>query len=300
MKYKVLLEASGSLTSSFMIKSVKEAGAEVVGSDIVECAAKYLADEFIIFPLNSNPNLWETMEKEILNRKINIVIPSFDETLLDWAKKKDYFFNKGIHVILSDKASIEICQDKWKTFQFFKQIGIPTPETSTENKYPLIKPRLGRGGKGIIFNSTDKNISMDGMISQEFVRGQEYTIDVFCDSNNKPVYIIPRKRLQVKDGKSINGITAMHAGIIEMVKKICNALLFIGPINMQCFEDSDGTIKFIEINPRIAGGMALGFAASENWVSLIFNNILEKKPIEAKPIKYDLKMLRYYNEVFVQ
>ena len=300
MKYKVLIEASGSLTSTYLIKSIKEAGALAVGSDIVECAAQYLADEFIIFPLISNPELWEIMEKEILERKINVVIPSFDETLLDWAKKKDYFFEKGIHVILSDKASIEICQDKWKTFQFFKQIGIPTPETSTENKYPLIKPRLGRGGKGILIDCKDENVPMDDMISQEYVKGQEYTIDVFCDIHSKPVYIIPRKRLQVKDGKSISGITAMHSGIIEFVKKICNNLPFIGPINMQCFVENNGEIKFIEINPRIAGGMSLGFAASENWVSLIFKNSIEKKQIEPKPIKYDLKMFRYYDEVFVQ
>lgn len=299
MEYKVLLEASGSLTSMYLIKSVKEAGAKVVGSDVVECFAKFLADEFITFPFISNPNLWEIMEKEILDRKINVVIPSFDETLLDWAKKKKFFFEKGIHVILSDKASIEICQDKWKTHQFFKQIGIPTPETSLENKYDLIKPRLGRGGKGIVINSTDKNISMDGMISQRCINGQEYTIDIFCDINNEPVYIIPRKRLQVKDGKSISGITIMHSGIIELVKKICSSLPFIGPINMQCFEENTGDIKFIEINPRIAGGMSLGFAASENWVSLIFKNIIEQKNILPKPVKYDLKMLRYYNEVFV-
>lgn len=299
MKYKVLLEASGSLASTYMIKSVKDAGALVTGSDIVECAAKYLTDDFIIFPLSTHPDLWTIIEKEIADRHINIVIPSFDETLLKWAEQKEYFSKKGISVIISDKDSIAICQDKWKTFHFFKQIGIPTPETSIEKKYPLLKPRQGRGGKGILINSADKNISMDGMISQEYINGQEYTIDVFCDINNDPIYIIPRKRLQVKDGKSINGITVMHSHIIEHVKKICQALPFIGPINMQCFETKSRDIMFIEINPRIAGGMALGFAASENWVPLIFKNIIEKEFIRPQSVKYGLKMFRYYDEVFI-
>ena len=298
MKYNVLVEASGSLTSSYMIKSVKNAGAKVTASDITECAAQQIADDFIFFPLSSAPNLWEIIETEITNRKINVVIPSFDETLLDWAKKKDYFRQKGVHVILSNKEYIAKCQDKWETYQFFKAIGIPTPETSTENKYPLIKPRLGRGGKGITINSADRNISMDGMISQELLEGQEYTIDVFCDNESNPVYIIPRKRMQVKDGKSINGITIMHEGIVAYVKKICSHLKFIGPINIQCFETVNGEIKFIEINPRIAGGMALGFAASENWVELIFKNIIENKPIEPVKVKYGLKMFRHYDEVY--
>jgi carbamoyl-phosphate synthase large subunit len=298
MKYNVLLEASGSLTSSYMIKAVKNAGATVTASDIAECAAQQIADDFIFFPLSSVANLWNVIETEITNRKINVVIPSFDETLIEWAEKKDYFRQKGVHVILSNKETIAKCQDKWETYQFFKAIGIPTPETSTENKYPLIKPRLGRGGKGIAINSSDKNISMDGMISQELLEGQEYTIDVFCDNESNPVYIIPRKRMQVKDGKSINGITIIHEGIITFVKKICSHLKFIGPINIQCFETVNGEIKFIEINPRIAGGMALGFAASENWVELIFKNIIENKAIQPVQIKYDLKMFRHYDEVF--
>lgn len=298
MKYNVLVEASGSLTSSYMIKSVKNAGAKVTASDITECAAQHIADDFIFFPLSSAPNLWNVIETEITNRKINVVIPSFDETLLEWAEKKDYFKQKGIHVILSNKETIGKCQDKWETYQFFKAIGIPTPETSTENKYPLIKPRLGRGGKGITINSSDKNISMDGMISQELLEGQEYTVDVFCDNESNPVYIIPRKRMQVKDGKSINGITVLHEKIIGFVKIICSHLQFVGPINIQCFETTSGEIKFIEINPRIAGGMALGFAASENWTQLIFKNIIENKPIQPVQIKYGLKMFRYYDEVF--
>lgn len=299
MKYKVLLEASGSLASAYMIKAVKDADGLVVGSDVIECAAKYMADDFILFPLSSHPELWKIMEAEILKRKINVVIPSFDETLLGWAERKERFFEKGISIIVSNKDSIAICQDKWKTYQFFKQIGIPTPETSIESKYTLIKPRLGRGGKGVVITPTDKNISMEGMISQEYISGQEYTIDIFCDINNKPIYIIPRKRLQVKDGKSINGITVMHPRIIELVKKICEVLPFIGPVNMQCFETKSGDILFIEINPRIAGGMALGFAASENWVSLIFKNLIEKKLMQPQTIKYGLKMYRYYDELFV-
>lgn len=40
MKYTVLLEASGTLTSGYMIKAVKAAGARVIASDITECAAQ--------------------------------------------------------------------------------------------------------------------------------------------------------------------------------------------------------------------------------------------------------------------
>lgn len=297
MTYKILVESSGSLVSNYIIKSIKQAGALAVASDVVECGAKYISDDFIIFPKYSHPHLWQIIENEIVFREINAIIPSFDETLIMWAKKKEYFQDRGIAVIVSDVRSIDVCQDKWKTYQFFRDIDIPTPETSLEKKYPLIKPRFGRGGKGILINSAS-DVPMEGMISQEIIEGEEYTVDIFCDKNHTPVYIIPRKRLNVVDGKSVNGITVMHEEIIAMVKKICKSLAFIGPINMQCFVTNKDNVKFIEINPRIAGGMALGFAASDNWITLIIQNIIEGKEIITKDIKYGLKMYRYYDEVF--
>ena len=62
---------------------------------------------------------------------------------------------------------------------------------------------------------------------------------------------------------------------------------------------SDGSVKFIEINPRIAGGTALGFASTESWITLIVNNIIGGEPIEPKLIQYGLEMRRYYAEIFI-
>lgn len=299
MSYKVLSEASGSLTAGFVLKSIQKAGAIAVGSDIVESAGTYLADEFVLLPKTKDPALWEVTEKKIIAQQINIVIPTLDETLLAWSERIEYFQKKNIQVILSEKKTLEICQDKWNTFQFFNSVGIPCPKTSLDSEYRLIKPRLGRGSTGIFLKKENELVSMEGMISQEVITGQEYTVDVFCDFRNQPVYIIPRKRIGVKDGKSTAGITVKHPVIEEWIRTICSHLKFIGPINIQCFETEKGEIKFIEINPRLAGGMALGFAASENWIRLIFSNLIEKKEIEAVPIQYGLKMFRYYEEVFV-
>jgi len=40
-------------------------------------------------------------------------------------------------------------------------------------------------------------------------------------------------------------------------------------------------------------------AASENWINLIVNNFIENNPIKPKPIKYNLRMMRYYAECFI-
>ncbi|MCO6494361.1 MAG: ATP-grasp domain-containing protein [Bacteroidetes bacterium] len=299
MQYRILTEASGSLTSHYLIKSIKDVGVQAVASDIIDCAGFHFADDFIIMPKTSNPDLWGITERLLIEKKINAVIPSLDETLLGWAERKDYFKRKNIDIILSDYNTVKVCQDKWETYNFFKNNNIPTPETSLEYIYPLVKPRLGRGGSGISINKPKDEVDMEGMISQEFLEGTEYTIDVFCNNQNEAIYVIPRKRLQVKEGKSLNGITVHNEEIISLVREICRKLPFVGPINIQCFVCNDGKIKFTEINPRIAGGMALGFAASENWIKLILDNIISGKPIQAKDVVYGLKMFRFYDEIFV-
>jgi carbamoyl-phosphate synthase large subunit len=298
LRYRILTEASGSLTAGYLINSIKAAGHICIGSDIDDrCFGSSLADDFAIMPRSTDSNLWHVIEQILVNKKIDIVIPSLDETLVGWAERKKHFSSLGVQVILSDPTSVAVCQDKWLTFQFFADNGIPTPLTSLLQQYPLVKPRLGRGGVGI--SITDEPIQMNGMVSQELLTGIEYTIDIFCDRDSKPTYIVPRRRVNVKDGKSTAGVVERHEGIEHWVQVICERLPFVGPINIQCFVLPDGAIKFVEINPRIAGGMALGFAATENWIDLIVRNMLNNQLLEPKPILEGLEMRRYYAEVFV-
>lgn len=294
---KILTEASGGLTSSYLIKAIKDAGYHSVASDIdSEIAGRYLADEFVILPKSDNPQLWDTVVQELETRKIQCVIPSLDESLHQWAKRKEFFQDKDIYICISDEDVVNIFQDKWLTYQFFVENQIPTPKTSLQQEYSLIKPRFGRGSAGIFI--ADKDVEMEGNLSQQYIQGIEYTIDVFCDKNSNPIYIVPRKRLHIKDGKSTAGIVVNHHAIIEHVKQICAATRFKGPINMQCIETKKGDIQFLEVNPRIAGGMALGFAATENWVKLIVEHFIENKEVTPVTVKYGLKMMRYYSEFF--
>jgi carbamoyl-phosphate synthase large subunit len=294
---RILTEASGGLTSSYIIRAIQEASHEAVASDINEdIAGRFLADDFIVMPGKDDPTLWETVMRLLFEKKVDVVIPSFDEMLTGWSQRKKEFSQQGITIIVSDRETIQLFQDKWLTYTFFVENQIPTPKTSLEQLYPLVKPRNGRGAAGI-FTATHP-VNMNGMISQEMLAGEEYTIDVFCDKDAYPAYIVPRKRLAVTDGKSTAGVVVDHPEITSWVHTICEAAPFLGPINIQCFVQGTD-IRFTEINPRIGGGMALGFAATENWVKLMVEHFIEDKSIDPKPVHYGMRMMRYYAEVFV-
>jgi carbamoyl-phosphate synthase large subunit len=295
---KILVECSGSSVSAYMIKAIQADGFEAVASDITnDVHGRFIADHFVLVPKYNDPELWNKIEGILFENNISIVFPSFDESLYGWAENKLKFQEKGVAVIISDPKVIAEFQDKYKTYHFFKNIGLDTPKTSLENNLRLLKPRFGRGGKGIILDPPP-NTAMNGMITQDYIEGVEYTVDVLCDISGEPIYIVPRKRLGVVDGKSTGGVVVEHEAIKEAVIKVCASTHFIGPINIQCIETKNNELYFIEANPRVAGGMALSFAATQSWVAPIVNNIVNQINIKPLDIDYGLKMFRYYNEVF--
>lgn len=297
----ILIEASGSLTSGYVIKAIKASGNRVIGSDISDFNhAKVMCDDFILMPKYNDKNLWKKISKLLDDYKIDIVIPSFDETLLGWSERVNFFKTKKISVIISPVETIKTFQDKWIAFKFFKNLDILTPKSSLKSKFELIKPRVGRGSSGIFYNDFKSDIDMTNLMSQEKINGNEFTVDCFFDINSKPIYIIPRKRLNIIDGKSSKGVVVKNSEIENIIKKISKKINFKGPINFQFFVTNFNEVFILEINTRIAGGMALGFEASENWIELIIQNFIKKNKITPKKIKYGLKMSRYYDEIFIQ
>lgn len=295
---RIMVEAIGSMACNAGIKNIKQAGFFAIGTDAsAECFTQVLCDEFYQVPLASDPNSVSFLKKLVVDKKIDLVIPTLDEGMIPWAKAVDELEKEKVFVAISPLETIEICEDKWRTYCFFKENGIQTPLTSLKQEYSLVKPINGRGGTGVLIEPGE--IDMTGMISQELLQGKEYTIDVLCDKNGCPIYIVPRERLGIKEGKSTGGLVVKNPEIEDGVRKICAALKFRGPINIQCFLCNDNTIKFTEINPRMGGGTALGMAATENWIPLMVDTFVHKKKIYPKAdIQYGLKMGRYYNEIF--
>ncbi|WP_434304822.1 ATP-grasp domain-containing protein [Clostridium botulinum] len=297
---KVLVEGIGSMTFGPELKYHREMKWKIIGLDITnECFGMHECDKGYVVPKYSDENCFDDIEKIIKKEKINLVFPTINEGLLEWSKRKKYFKEQyDTDVIISDEEVIDICTDKWKTHLFFQKNNIPDPKTSLEMEFDLLKPRIGRGSAGIYHrNNMSNNFDMKGYISQNIVEGEEYTIDVLCDFKSNPIYIIPRKRIDIESGVSVKGVTVYDEEIIKYVEKIIEKLKPIGIINIQCFKNKD-EINFIEINPRLAGGSSLSFASSDNWFRAIKCFINGEKYMP-KEIIYNNHMFRYYEDFII-
>ncbi|MBC7002013.1 ATP-grasp domain-containing protein [Photobacterium sp. BZF1] len=300
MSKRILVEASGSPVSAYMIKAIQDAGHTAIASDISpDCAASVFADEFVLFPRKDDPCLWEKVEQSLVDNRIDLVVPSFDEMLLGWSQRRETLASKGVRVLISAVSTVEVFQDKWLTAQFFEKHHLPCAKSSLEPDYPLVKPRHGRGSMGVyIEHSAERRAKQfgEGDISQSILTGEEYTVDCLFSHDGQPVYIVPRKRLGVVNGKSMGGVVEYNENIDRLITQLAKATHFVGPVNVQCFVEGS-KVSLVEVNPRIAGGMALGFAATENWVPL-FIRIINEELLSSVPIQWGMKMYRTYQEFF--
>lgn len=112
-----------------------------------------------------------------------------------------------------------------------------------------------------------KDYVKNGMV-QQFIEGEEYTVDTLVDLEGKPIYVVPRKRLEVRAGEVVKSSTINDTKIIDETFKVIEHLnklrdktgiALSGPLTIQFFKKSNGEVYLLEINPRFGGGVPLSF-----------------------------------------
>ena len=222
--------------------------------------------------------------------KIDLLIPTIDTDLLVLAKKKANIEAVGTKVMISAPDKILICRDKNNTSQFFVDCGLKAPMPVNDYKrynggYPaFIKPKDGSSSINAFKVETPEELpvyaeQIDEYIVQPFVDGTEYTIDIFCDFDGAPVYIIPRERMQVRAGEVLKTRICLDKKMIEEAKALIKKFKPCGPMTVQLIRDKvTGDDYYIEINPRFGGGaplsMKAGARSAESVLRLISGEIV--------------------------
>ena len=158
-----------------------------------------------------------------------MLIPTIDTDLFVLSGNTHVFGNTKVLISKPDKISI--CRDKNSTVEFFESCGCKTPKTVNDWKqyqgsYPcFIKPKNGSSSINAfrVESVTELEVyarQVADYIIQPFIKGTEYTVDIFCDFNGNPIYIIPRIRLQIRAGEVLKTQIDMDKKIIEECKRI--------------------------------------------------------------------------------
>lgn len=180
--------------------------------------------------------------------------------------------------------------------------------SETKSSYPFfLKPACGSasGGATQIDNPRQLEFFLESIpdpVLQEFVAGQEYTLDILADFEGRVRCVVPRLRIETRAGEISKGMTVKNRALIDAGKRVVEALPgAMGCITVQCFLTPQGEIQFIEINPRFGGGFPLSAQAGADFPRWIVEMMLGRNPQIALDSWTDgLLMFRYDDAIFVR
>lgn len=292
-----------------------EVEGKIVCADLQKNAPTlFIADATEQVPRVTDPAYIDILIDICKKHQIKLLIPLIDTELLLLSENREKFEQLGVTVLVCSSEANRICRNKNNTAEFFASINVGAPKvlepevvlSGEEGIYPvLIKPFDGSCSIGVAKVYSREELQhyqqhVRNPILQEFIEGDEYTVDVLVDFNGDVRCIVPRKRIETRAGEVSKGMTEKVAKVMAETRKVAEALPgALGCLTIQCFLTSSGEVKFIEINPRFGGGFPLSIAAGADFPKWIIQMMLGESPsIEFDGWKEGTVMLRYDDAVF--
>ncbi len=292
------------------IKSLKMSrfDGKIIATDSSQLSAGFfMASAHMVMPKVVEEEDYMAKLKQLINNyNVEVLMPSSGYDIQLYSKYRKQIEELGARPVVSDIESIEICYDKMMTFQKLNgKFDLPLTTTNPDkiNEFPIIaKPRREKGGYEMMIIEDENDLrqvtsKFSNMIFQEYLPGIEYTVDVLCDLNKNPLMSVPRIRLETKGGISIKGKVVHDPQIEQICNDVADSIGIRGPCCIQIKGSKDGTLKLVEVNPRMGGGTIFATLAGVNFPALILDMIEEKEII--KPSFSEVTIIRYFEEIVV-
>ncbi len=263
-----------------IVSAFGRAGATTIAADLDPLApALYHADHMALVPRVDDPGYVDALAELVERHDVRLVVPltDLDQEIVSTARE-------ALAPALVLAPAPEVCRtmgDKYLAHAFFEAHGIPSPptwlpgEVPADARYPLlVKVREGFGSRHIYRAESRAQLDfhlgstpVESMV-QELCLGEEFSTDVFCDVESRCLNAIPRSMLQSKGGESIKGRSLADRELIEHAAHIAETIGIVGPANIQCFREPDGSLPVTDVNPRFGGAFPLPLAAGSRYPQL--------------------------------
>lgn len=267
-------------------------------------AGFFLSDYYEVIPEAEADDYIEVLLNIVDKYNIELLMPSSGYDIFPFSEFKTKLKKHGVYPVVSDRKILEICRDKIYTFRHLsKSFDLPFTTLNPEeiDTFPIIaKPRFGKGSRDVLQVNDITELQFvssrySNMIYQEYLPGDEYTIDVMSDLDGNPIVAVPRIRLQTKSGISTKGKIILDSKLIEESMKIVTKLRIIGPSCIQMKKDKFDRFRLVEINPRLGGGTIFTTLAGANFPQMIID-LVEGKTVSPPKIS-EITVLRYFEEI---
>jgi carbamoyl-phosphate synthase large subunit len=262
-----------------IVDAFNRAGATTIAADVNPLApALYRAEHRVLVPKVEDESYIPALRALVDEHDVDVIIPLTDLDQVVLAESRSAL---GALLLLPDAEIVERLADKYLAHLLFEERGIDSPPTwlpagvPEDASFPLlVKARNGFGSRHI-YRAEDRaqlgfflGYTPVDSIVQACLAGEEFSIDVFCDLDGCCLNAIPRTMIESKGGESIKGMTIRDERLMELARDVAEKLKVVGPANIQCFREADGTHYVTDINTRFGGGFPLPLAAGGRYPEL--------------------------------
>jgi carbamoyl-phosphate synthase large subunit len=310
---RILMTGAGGPSAISVWKSLS-AEHEIHMADIDPCAAGlYLVgeDRRLLVPRGDDPELVPALLAACQARKIDLLLPTVDSEFVPLALARADFEALAVALPISPLDCLRVCRDKHELLARVKGI-VPVPEyepltqdvAARVTSFPrFVKPRLGAGSRGAVKITRREDLDglpMDGSILvQEYLPGEEYSVDVYVRGDGCVIAAVPRERMKTDSGIAVTARTVDVPEVIEFARRVAQEIGVRYVANVQFKRAADGVFKLLEVNPRFPGTLPLTTAAGVDMPKLLVDDVAGKKlPDGPLPFK-EIMVVRYWTEHYV-
>jgi carbamoyl-phosphate synthase large subunit len=220
---RVLVTGVGGPAAVSVIKSLKlDPTVQLLAADMDPWAAGlYLvpADARTLIPAGLDPDFASAVLARCVALGVHVLIPTVDAEMRPLAQARAEYAAAGIELMLAPERALDLTLDKLALARCCEgQVRVPRTERFDDAvdpgswDYPVIlKPRTGSGSRDISVVASARELAglerSEEFIVQEYLPGEEYSIDVLSDTRSHVIAAVPRVRARVDSGVSVAGRT---------------------------------------------------------------------------------------------
>jgi len=298
MTTRVLVTGAGGPAGVAVIRSLlRRDDLEVFAADMDGWASGiYLvpAERRRLVPPGRDVDFVPAIGRMVAEDGIDLVISTVDVELVALAGRREEIAPAVLAA--PPKETLDVALDK---------LVLAGPDAAAIDwEYPVFaKPRQGAGSRGVRLvpdrAALDALPTDEGLIVQDFLPGEEYSVDVIADASGSVVAAVPRTRARVDSGVAIAGRTVHDDELENAAASIARAIGLVGVANVQLRRDRDGRAVLLEVNPRFPGALPLTIAAGVDIPSLVADLFLGRG-IPSTVAFREIASVRFLEDVIVE
>lgn len=343
-KLNILVTTVGGMTSPDILKAYKNLEKyeiNIVGTDAFEFAVgRKFVDTFEVSPNSASDEISfvEYIETLVQKHSIDIVVPCGNEDNLALAKYRDKIsckimvgnyddlikaYDKGM-VYEQLQKSLPQNAPKYFIVNSYDKFIEATKKLDFPNKKIVLKPRFGRGGRGvyILTNNFDydtlfkskptsehpfelfdkllkKEQNFDDLIVMEYLNEPFYSIYSLC-KNGENIFTLTHTREWGNASQTFRGKVYYDENIEKIASNIIEKFNLSYTNNMELATTEDGRLVLFDLNPRIGASSGIDKDIGFNFPLEALKLVLEEDiKIDKNSFKDSNIFLRYFDQTWI-